>query len=359
MGTLRFLLALSVAVGHSYQGQMFGQQVLFAITAVQGFYIVSGFLITMVLNTRKEYLSVGNFYISRYLRLWPAYIVVAALSIPLFRGADWFLGLAKLDVPAALFVIASNCVIFFQDAFLFLVIGANGSLHPSARALTENSGFALAELLLVPQAWSLGIELAFYLVAPFICRSPWRLLGLFIFGAAVRAAIGYWSPDVDPWCYRFAPAEMTFFALGGLSYFAGGALRRYVRPNVLGAVGLVALIVLTAIVAAPPISLSGFAARSYTYNQTILLLIAAACPFLMAFSDGRRWDSLMGELSYPIYLCHPLVYTVLRDHVVASPNRTTYFAAVFGFSALLLWLVVLPTDRYRRRFGARVPLKTE
>ena len=41
MGTLRFLLALSVVVGHAYQGQMFGQQVLFAITAVQGFYIVS------------------------------------------------------------------------------------------------------------------------------------------------------------------------------------------------------------------------------------------------------------------------------------------------------------------------------
>ena len=150
----------------------------------------------MVLNTRKEYLNIGNFYVSRYLRLWPAYIVVAALSIPLFRGASWFRASAKLDVPAALFVIASNCIIFFQDTFLFLVIGADGSLHPSAKALTENSGFALAELLLVPQAWTLGIELVFYLIAPFICRSPWRLLGLFIFGAAVRAAIGYWSPQV-------------------------------------------------------------------------------------------------------------------------------------------------------------------
>jgi peptidoglycan/LPS O-acetylase OafA/YrhL len=357
MGSLRFLLALSVVVGHSYLGEMFGHRVLLAITAVQGFYIVSGFLITMVLNTRKEYLNIGNFYVSRYLRLWPAYIVVATLSIPLFRGTDWFSRLAKLDLPAGLFVIASNCVIFFQDTFLFLVIGPDGSLLPSARALTENSGFALAELLLVPQAWTLGIELVFYLIAPFICRSPWRLLGLFIVGAAVRVTIGTWSPDLDPWSYRFAPAEMTFFALGGLSYFAGSALRRYVRPFVLRATGTTALIALTVIVLALPVTWATFTAQSYTYNQSILLLIAGACPFLMAFSDGKRWDSLIGELSYPIYLCHPLVHNVLRDYLLIPPasNHLAYFLAVFGFSALLVWLVVLPVDRYRRQFGARVP----
>ena len=303
MGTLRFLLALSVVVGHAYQGQMFGQQVLFAITAVQGFYIVSGFLITMVLNTRKEYLNIRNFYVSRYLRLWPAYIVVAALSIPLFRGASWFSGLAKLDVPATLFVIASNCIIFFQDAFLFLVIGANGSLHPSAKALTENSGFALADLLLVPQAWTLGIELVFYLIAPFICRSPWRLLGLFIFGAAVRAAIGYWSPDVDPWCYRFAPAEMTFFALGGLSYFVGVTLRRYIGPVVLQAAGLAALMVLTVIVVAPPPSLSGFTAPTYTFNQTGPVADRSRLPAPHGVLRGKQVGPPDRRIELPLSIC--------------------------------------------------------
>ena len=72
MGIVRFLLALCVVVTHAPGGTIFGVRLLSGIVAVQAFYVISGFLITMILNERKQYRYIGNFYLSRYLRLWPS-----------------------------------------------------------------------------------------------------------------------------------------------------------------------------------------------------------------------------------------------------------------------------------------------
>src|SRR6185436_19406476 len=75
LGTLRLLLALAVASVHSPFGPIPGFRFLLAPTAVQGFFIISGFFITMVLNENASYRSPRTFYLSRYLRLYPMYIV--------------------------------------------------------------------------------------------------------------------------------------------------------------------------------------------------------------------------------------------------------------------------------------------
>ena len=120
MGILRFLLALSVAVAHAPGGKLSGFGLLNAYTAVQAFYIISGFLITMVLNERKSYRSAINFYTSRYLRLWPAYLVVALLSLILFKWSAMSSLLPAMSVSAIAFIAFSNLTLFFQDWFPFL-----------------------------------------------------------------------------------------------------------------------------------------------------------------------------------------------------------------------------------------------
>jgi peptidoglycan/LPS O-acetylase OafA/YrhL len=356
MGTLRFLLALCVVVTHGPDSKLFGHALMSGITAVQGFYIVSGFLITLVLNTRAEYRDVRSFYVSRYLRLWPAYAVVAALSFSVFKREFLVNTILQLDWLGASFVVISNVILFFQDLYLFLSIAPNGALYLTTHFQTE-PGLQLNALMLVPQAWSLGIELAFYAIAPLFCRSPWRLLGLLSIGLLVRLALGYWSPAIDPWTYRFEPAEMTFFAIGGLGYFASCWLDRVVPARSLRVAGNLCLLALVAIIVAPPVGLQGFAHRTFLLNQTILVLIAASCPLLLIVSRGRKWDSLIGELSYPIYLSHIMVYTALATYAPASMTQggLIYVGATMIFSAALYWLVVRPVDRYRRRFGARVP----
>jgi peptidoglycan/LPS O-acetylase OafA/YrhL len=354
MGTLRLLLALCVVIAHAPDSTLFGRRFLSGITAVQGFYIVSGFLIAMVLNTRAEYRDVFRFYASRYLRLWPAYIVVASLSLVLFRH-DLISRVAQLDLLSAAFVVASNCMIFLQDAFLFLAIGQNGSLYPTANFASE-PGAQANTLLLVPQAWSLGIELLFYLIAPFICRSLPRLAGLFVFGLIVRLALGYLAPVEDPWSYRFTPAEMMLFAAGGLAYFLGVWLNSIADAKTLSRVGAIYLVLLAAIIITNPRALRSYPSTLFLFNQGVLVLIALSCPLLLAFSRNHRLDSLVGELSYPIYLSHVLVRDALMAFAPAtlSQGNLPYVCATLAASALLVWLVVLPVDRYRQRFGARV-----
>lgn len=356
MGTLRFLLALCVVATHGPESKLLGHALLSGITAVQGFYIVSGFLITLVLNTRTEYRDVVAFYVSRYLRLWPAYAVVAVLTFVILRGDFLTHAIAQLDWRGALFVLVSNATIFLQDLYLFLAIAPNGTLYPTTHFGTE-PGMQLNALMLVPQAWSLGIELAFYAIAPLFCRSPWRLFGLFGIGLATRLALGFWSPEIDPWTYRFAPAEMTFFALGGLGWFAGDWLQRVAPEKTLRIAGNVCLFVLIVIIVAPPKALKTFTQLTFLLNQTTLILIAASCPLLVIASRGRMWDALIGELSYPIYLSHILVYQLLDAHAPVSilKGGLVYVITTLIFSMALYWLVIRPVDRYRRKFGARIP----
>ncbi|WP_431014680.1 acyltransferase family protein [Bradyrhizobium pachyrhizi] len=356
MGTLRFLLALCVVVTHASGGKIFGHALLNGITAVQGFYVISGFLITMVLNTRDGYRDVRQFYLSRYLRLWPAYAVVAILTFVVLKSSIFVAGIDKLDAAGALFVIVSNCTIFFQDLYLFLAISPDGSLFPTTHFGTE-PGPQLNGLMLVPQMWSVGVELTFYAIAPFICRSPLRLLALLAFGLAVRLAIGYWSPPaIDPWHYRFSPAEMAMFAAGGLAYFASKAFR-LVPAAVLRIAGIACLAAMTVIIIATPLSNHGFSQILFLQNPNVILLITVSCPILFLAFRASRLDSMIGELSYPMYLTHVFVSGLMMRYTPSfmTPDNLAYVCATILFSAALLWLVVLPVDRYRKRLGARVP----
>lgn len=350
------MLALCVVVTHATGGTIFGHSLLNGITAVQGFYVISGFLITMVLNTRPAYQDVGQFYLSRYLRLWPAYAIVAMLTFLILKRPAFVAGLEHLDFAGALFVIVSNCAIFFQDLYLFLAISPDGSLFFTSHFGTE-PGPQLNGLMLVPQMWSVGVELTFYAIAPFVCRSPIRLLGLLTVGVVTRLAIGYWSPPaIDPWHYRFSPAEMVMFAAGGLSYFASKALRSV--PAVILQVGGTACLAATAaIIIATPLSIQNFSQTLFLQNPKVILLIILACPLLFVTFRKSRLDSMIGELSYPMYLSHLFVAGMMVRYTpsLMTPDNFAYVCATVVFSAALLWLVVLPVDRYRRRFGARVP----
>ena len=153
------------------------------MTAVQAFYIISGFLITMILNERKEYQSARNFYLNRYPWLWPTYIVVAALTFGLFRSSSFVTELRRNDLITIIFVTISNLTLFFQDWFLFLEI-SHGALVPTANFYAGSTP-QLNYFLLVPQAWTLCVEFI-HLIAPLMCRRLVSVMALFLCGLAVK-----------------------------------------------------------------------------------------------------------------------------------------------------------------------------
>jgi peptidoglycan/LPS O-acetylase OafA/YrhL len=358
MGTVRFLLALSVVVTHANGGTLFGYTIFSGVTAVQCFYVISGFLITMRLNEAKGYESVANFYLSRYLRLWPAYIVVALPALIFFMRPAMFSALPTVAGPFEIFAIwFANITLFFQDWFLFFRL-ENGHFVPTASFQAE-PGIPLWRFLLVPQAWTLGIELTFYAIAPFVCRRWWSVTLLLLFGLTSRLIVAQYQPVIDPWIYRFAPSEMLLFGAGGLAYFAG----RHIFPSwprttrVLCVFAVLAFLLLvfahSLFVNVGLVQVS--AALLLTYPLVLVFMVLTASPLFYG-TRNNRLDRDLGELSYPMYISHILVVQIFVVYVPESVQwgNALYVLAVLALSQLLVLFIIKPVDRgFRGRLGSQ------
>ncbi|MPT40784.1 MAG: acyltransferase, partial [Achromobacter sp.] len=95
-----------------------------------------------------------------------------------------------------------------------------------------------------------------------------------------------------------------------------------------------------------------------------VLLFAALMPLAFLFQSRHRLDKAIGELSYPIYICHSLVILffswLLNDVEMHQPMlfSALVIAGCIGFSALLNGLVADPVERLRSRLR-RKPLAGE
>ena len=156
MGILRTLLALSVVLDHLGGGAT--NQLVGGRLAVQLFYVISGFLISYVLTGTDRYQGATG-----TLRQ-PAATPVSGL--PGGRCADpgrsrrrrWQLFRLYDDLPlsARLFLILSNLFIVGQDWLMFFGIEHSSLLFTGSFA---HSDVPLYQGLLVPQAWTLGVEI--------------------------------------------------------------------------------------------------------------------------------------------------------------------------------------------------------
>jgi len=182
MGMLRLLLAVSVVLTHTGAAySLAGGRI-----AVQLFYMISGFLISYVLHKDATYASTRRFYLARALRIFPPYYAVAAVVLVLFiLERDRLRQFTELPAGLQAFMGAVNLTIFGQDWTSFMA--------------NPTGGLPLHKFLLVPQAWTLGLELSFYLLAPFIVRRRGVLVGLLCASLAARAWGWRLGLDHDPW----------------------------------------------------------------------------------------------------------------------------------------------------------------
>lgn len=186
MGILRFILALSVVFAHVGIRWPIAPD-----RAVQAFFVISGFYMALVLD--KRYSDNWTFWTNRLIRIFPSYLLIAALTA-LWLWRFWPQFYASLST----FDAVTNVVIVGQDISTYRGGG-----------------------LFLPQAWSVSLELYFYVLAPWLVRlrSP-KIIGLIIISIIARL-IGYSRGLGDFWSYRFFPFEMSFFLAGILIYRSG------------------------------------------------------------------------------------------------------------------------------------------
>lgn len=184
--------------------------------SVEAFFVISGFYMQLVLS--GSYANRNKaFWTNRFLRIYPEYWLVLAASVLLafFTRNPVFQAIFHLGAPGTLLLTGVNLGIFGSDAIMFMNFN-NGALNIGPY---QESSPPLYQLLLVPQVWTLSLELCFYLVAPLLARVSTKILILLIGLLTVsKYGIGYSLQLEDPWTYRFFIFELLFFVLGMLVY---------------------------------------------------------------------------------------------------------------------------------------------
>lgn len=346
MGVLRVILALSVVVGHA--GPLLGYRLFESAAAVQCFYVISGFYMALVLD--KSYAGgLRRFYLSRYLRLAPTYWVVMLGSVvaalvfhrtPALNG-DALSALLHRSSTGTLAVLAFvNLFIVGQDLVMFLAIDSDGHLYPTAAFGRE--AHPAFTLLLVEQAWSLGVELAFYALAPFLLRRRTSLIvAVAIASVGIRVMLWERGYSHDPWSYRFFPSELGVFLFGSIAY-------RAYRRGILVASSKHARVILgLAIAVLLGYSLLPVGIPEPAKRFGAVVMLALALPSLFALTKNSARDTYIGRLSYPIYISHVLLLGIAR---YAGRYRSFALVVLSVFTAILLvHFVEDVVDRWRVR----------
>jgi peptidoglycan/LPS O-acetylase OafA/YrhL len=339
MGTLRLILAVVVAYSHLAGATRLPTSDI----AVQSFFVISGFYMALVLRSKYPPGTYWLFISNRLLRLWPAYLLVLTASLAV--ATNWP-AVAKLDRLGIAFFAITQLLIVGQDIYLFLFVHGDHLQFTAAHLDTVGTPFFVYAP--VPQAWSLGPEIYFYLLAPFLVRrGPLAIAGLIAASLAVRmglqAAFGF---DGNPWSFRFFPSELALFLAGTLghsAYAAATAAERQLAQRLLIATSLLIFVCLT---------INGWNGPLRLASVALLSAVVLGIPRLFDLTRTMAMDRYIGELSYPFYICHFLAGWLLMPGDLASAYSALALSLLM--SVALYHFVDRPIDQWRQtRYSRR------
>lgn len=271
----------------------------FGWTGVDLFFVLSGYLISSQLFAgivAGKQVSLPEFFIKRFFRIIPAYLVVLAVYflIPAFHEREALPPLWK-----------------------FLTF-------------TQNFGVDLKNLGTFSHVWSLCVEEHFYLLFPLVLvtmihfraekRGAWLLLAVFIFGFIARLLSWYLliAPDADTPGVIFSWYSHMYYPtwnrldglLAGVSIAALFAFRPLVKEKITKQGNKILVLGLAVLTGAWFLcedqsgfyaSIAGYPLVSAGYG---LLVVAAVSPGSVLYKYSSRFTALIAKLSFGLYLSH-------------------------------------------------------
>lgn len=311
LGILRFVLAAFVVITHLTEGIQFFSH--WGVFAVFGFYLVSGYLMTLILNETYSF-QFSAFAANRLLRLFPIYYIVAISSaIILFLGPNpgAFHPVWAIDPKLSAEALVGNAVIF-----------------PFA--------FHFASFRLVPPIWSVAVELVnYFLLWLIVARSrKWAVLTALLalsYHAATFVADMHWSKRYVPFYAALLP-----FSLGACIYFWRHFLATWSTPAVQRLATVSFVIWATNLVSGGLIAgLGGKYFNHFFYMNLVSLCVFVACIATPSFrSMFSRSGKILGDLAYPVFLIHWIVGYAVSVLVLEGQRRGLPLLAISALPIL-------------------------
>jgi peptidoglycan/LPS O-acetylase OafA/YrhL len=272
--------------------------------AVMFFYVISGFLITYTLsrNYKADAAGIAAFYRNRFIRIYSLYWPMVVLTFLVVGGA-WaqFLAADGWDQLTGIFLVGMDWRLSFAT-------------YPQVHFDAGIVG--------LKQAWTLGAELMFYLLAPLLMRY-WKLAVFLLvasFGLRAYFVMAYGTDLQEIWTYHFIGTTFGFFMLGHLVCRFG---RRLAKP-LLGWAYLGCSFWMM------------FWSLSYGSYDTdrfwgSVFFFTLALPGLFEATKNIGWMNLLGDLSYPLYLVHTGVLILTGQWLLRQVLTQDEMGAYHGY----------------------------
>ena len=287
---LQILRGVAVLFVLLYHLKVFGFQN--GYLGVDLFFVLSGFLMA----TLCERSSVSEFYNRRLRRLLPAYLFTILLT----------------TIAVIIFVVPSDANQRF-DRFWFDVTGLS-----NVAFWIENSYFDTSAFKPLLNLWSLGVELQFYVIAPFLLpflRKRLILTFLFIFGCLLASIfITSISPKTS---FFMMPLRLWEFLVGALVAWYPLKINSVLNERLLQNVFLLLLLGVFFLYPLKDDSITFL----YAHPGLAAVLVAVLTAFLISLKMNRTFIfkgivgsslSKLGDYSYSIYLIHFPVIVLLN-----------------------------------------------
>jgi peptidoglycan/LPS O-acetylase OafA/YrhL len=365
MGILRIYLALCVVAAHAGQ-PILPWPMLTSVEAVQIFFLISGFYMSLI---STKYKTALEFYASRFLRIFVPYYVVLGFVVLVTVIAGLTLGnwldltpyihysADQNGLAGVVLAALTNVTVFFQDWVMFLK-------HDPGQSLSITANFAksvtpLYNYLLIRQAWSIGIELTFYLLVPLLGGMKTRWLALIALASLGLRLYAYQVLGLtnDPFSYRFFPFELLLFVAGMIMQRAyAWILAHRSQIQLRGTLQYLAFIAGLLFFLYLAQKVPGYLRRHGTPKQYMDLLSYTGwilvIPVFYHLTRGLKVDRFIGELSYPVYLTHLVIVQVadlILTRLSVSNSWLGVVSAVFSIavSALLYARIFRPLEQKR------------
>lgn len=341
-GILRTTLAIMVMTGH-----LFFESFKLGGYAVFGFYIISGYLMTLIMHESYSYTRIGqySFAVNRFLRLYPQYWLAAIFTMVL------------------ILIIGDETVRNYNES-MFLPVTYSDYFNNILMIFPSWNPSDIKPRL-VPPSWALTVEILFYvLICLGISKTVLRVKIWFLLSICYVVATFIAEYSWQDRYYPVAAASLSF-SIGSAIFFLSKKknMREAFLKCRVSSLLLFALMLINCMtwIILSRLHIGKLEEVGFYINIIIcaLLVYSIVCGNEI-FKLSRRVDKLIGDFSFPIYLLHwqsgLLVSYVMFGEVFHefSLRGLACFGVTMIFVTILSFIFILIIDKPIQHIRAKI-----